>query len=196
MKNLRALFAFTAFLLVAMISTFTTPTAKAQSVTPYASKYEAYSQMWNVTSEYYQTATPANLGTQLDTVVNTATVNLTTSRHYFTGNYQGGDTVQTAPVNGTGAITLTASVLKASGTPTVTVTAQMSPDGVNWAQIPGTTVATLSPTSTTVPVTTVFYFRDKQEKFYRLQYSGSASSSVAIQAFFYFWSNFTYYKTF
>lgn len=193
-KGIGSLFAL--FMLILLISTLITPTARAQSVTPYGNKNESYSQMWLLGNNYFQTATPANLGTQLDTVVNTATVNLTTSKHQFTGNYQGLDTVLTYPVTGTGAITLTASVLKCTGSPTVTVTPQMSPDGVNWTTIPGAVTATVVPTSLTIPVTTSFYYRDKQEKYMRLSYTGSGSSTVSIQAFFYFWANFTYYKTF
>lgn len=79
-------------------------------------------------------------------------------------------------VIGSGTISFIASVLKAQITTTTTnavvaITPQASFDGVNWASIPGVTVATLTPTSATVATTTMFEFSANYAPYYRLKNS-------------------------
>lgn len=172
------------FLLI--LSTFT---ASAQRL-PFNNQLEAESQLWYTGNVYFNTPTSANLGQQLDTVTNTATLNLYSSQFFF--NYKqsvvNADTALPAPVGGGtgwGAITLTSQVYKCTGTPTVTVTPISSSDGIVWAQIPGTTVATVVPTSLTIPLITKFSITTVTDRYYGLQITGSGSSTISTRGWYY-----------
>lgn len=185
--------------------------SSAQLVTPVTGTYASFSQLWNPSSFYYNTVTAASqLGAQLDTVTNTGTIYLESSNLFFntagpgnpaiytiTGNTKGisasvnSDTVVVQPIPGWGQITLTASILKCTGTPTVTVTPISSSDGVHWVAIPGSTAGstlavTVAPTSLTVALATKWIFLTKPDKYVGVSVTGSGSSTVSAYASVYF----------
>lgn len=180
------------FVLTAFMITATPPvrgqgqsgTATAYSYSPYVSKFTAYSQMWNISSVYFNSVTVSNIGNQLDTLINTATLQLSTSR-WGTG-FVNADTFTYAPVNGVGSITLSANGLKCTGSPTVTIFPERSADGIHWAPITGVVTVTVVPTSLTVPVEAEFTFTDNRVGFYRLNITGSGSSTTSWYADYFF----------
>lgn len=113
---------------------------------------------------------------------NAGTLYLTTAKYGSTG------VPALYPIQGDGTISFVISALKAQTTtttnPTVTVTPQASMDGVIWATIPGITVATLTPTSATVPVTTMFEFTYNYAQYYRFLNSVTDTASVKSKYFF------------
>lgn len=133
-------------------------TAMAQSST----NPDYFSQMWNISNTYYGTVNVNTVGNQLDTI-NGATGYFTSS--YWKGTY---DSARLSPLYRDGNLGMDITCLRAgASTATVTVTPQQSGDGITWCTIPGITVATLTPSSLTVPVTTAFNFLDIYEKYYR-----------------------------
>lgn len=148
------------FLLFLALSSLTLAT-QAQTTAPFSNTYASYSQMWNIANVYrnapyltrYATSVSTNLGTQKDTT--SGTIYLYTST--LGKGKVNADTFIVAPIDGYYNISFLTSCLKASATsslnPVCTITIQGSFDGINWANIPGVAVATLTPTSLTVPVT-------------------------------------------
>lgn len=89
------------------------------------------------------------------------------------------------PVIGYGPISFTVCALKgAVVNPTVTVTPQRSYDNVHWHNIPGVTVATLTPTSTTTEATTAFDFSTNYGNYYRVKLT--TTDTVGLRAFYNF----------
>lgn len=157
---------------------------------PYTNHYEVYSQMWNVSSVYYNTPTASNLGTQLDTAKGT-TIYLSVSAFNPIGSHSSTDTFDyIALPKGQGTVSYTISALRAAVlTPTVLVTPQVSFDGIVWAPVPGVTVATLTPSSLTVASTYNYQFSTKYAPFGRLKCV--ATDTASLQAWYYFNYNFT-----
>lgn len=184
--------------------------ASAQVKTPTTGPYAMYTQMWNPLSFYYNTVTsPSQLGVQLDTVVNVATLNLESSTFFIGTNgnpaqfvYPGStkgisafvntDTVIVSAVDGWGQLTLTNATYKCTGTDTVVLTPISSSDGVIWVPIPGATAGstlavTIEPTSLTVPVVTKWLFITKPDKYVGIQVSNQkTSSTISTRCWLYF----------
>lgn len=184
------------FAVLLFLSCIASPPVNAQTKTlPYANKWEAYSQMWNLSSVYFNTATSSNLGTQLDTAVNTTPLVLTIGQYnaYTPTVGVNVDTFTLGWLSGYGAGTMVVSFtgLKCTGTPTVVASIQQSPDGIIWSNMASVSSQTFSPTSLTVPVTGYFSFT-KTVKFYRVNFTGSGSSTTSWQAFFYYLAPFTF----
>lgn len=156
------------------------------SRTPYFNKWEAYSQMWNVSSTtwYYGTVTSSNLGNQLDTGASGADVVLSSSYISFSLGVVNTDTAILTPINGFGIIEFNLSCLKASATTcTVTATVQSSPDGLtNWATVPGVTTATVVCASTTVPLPAKWCMTYNYDRFYRVYVTGDGSHAYSAAA--------------
>ena len=111
------------------------------------------------------------------------TVSATTA-YFTTGKYQTNGMPVKNPTFGTGTISFVVSALKAQTTttvsPTVVITPQMSFDGNSnsWANVPSVTVATLTPTSATVPVTTAYTFSANYAPYYRMKITTTDTASV------------------
>lgn len=90
---------------------------------------------------------------------------------------------------GQGTISFVTSCLKASTTssnnPVVVMTPQGSFDGTNWANIPGVTAGTVTPTSATVPLTTKWEFTANNSVYYRIKYSVT-TDTASVQAWYFF----------
>ncbi len=136
-------------------------------------------QMYNVSNVYNNIS---STGKFIDTVYG-ATAYIGTTR-LLKGSVNA-DTFNYAPVFGYGTISLTASALQANGglTPTINVTPQKSFDGNVWVNVPGATVATLTPTSTTVPSTVNWEFSIKYADYYRLKCV--VTDTASLQCFYY-----------
>ena len=169
----------------------------AQVTTPVKGPTAQYSQMWNTSSYYYNTVTAATqLGAQIDTITNVASINLVTSQLFFTdagklasytlsnaptkvlSTFVNNDTVIVTPLDGSGQVVLTCEVYKCTGTDTVIITPISSSDGVYWATIPGATAVTVTPTSLTVPIITKFKYDTKPDKYLGVQVSNQKTSST------------------
>lgn len=139
--------------------------AKAQVSNPYP--YAEFGYMPNL-SNTYPNATN-------DTIKNT-------TAYFTTGKYGTNGLPVKNPTFGTGTISFVVSALKAQTTttvsPVVTVTPQASFDGTNWATIPAVTVATLTPTSASVAVTTMFEFTANYAPYYRMKIAATDTASV------------------
>lgn len=188
----------------------------AQNKTPTTGTYALYTQLWNPLSVYFGTVTSSTqLGVQLDTVVNVATLLLESSTFWYApsgslapytiggegkqpkipvvfNTYVNNDTVIVSPLDGWfGSLTLTTAVYKCTGTDTVIVTPYESSDGIIWAPIPGATAGstlavTIEPTSLTVPVVVKWPFTVKPDKFIGVQISNQkTSSTVSARAWIY-----------
>jgi len=130
--------------------------------------------MWNISNTYYGTVNATTVGNQLDTI-NGATGYFTSS--YWKSNY---DSARLSPLVRDGNLALDITCLRGgASTPTVTVTPQQSGDGITWCTIPGITVATLTPSSLTVPTTTAFNFLDIYGRFERLMVTSVNAAGCA-----------------
>lgn len=147
---------------------------------------ENWAQMLNTSNSYYGTWA-ANNGNLIDTVVNTGTIDLVVAKRQKGVSQT--DTFTADHINGIGTISLTAVVLKCTGSPTVICTPEESLDGINYAAIPGATVYTISPTSTTVPIVVKWPGLGKYDRHYDVHLSGSTSSTFSVQAQYYFQAN-------
>lgn len=184
--------------------------AQAQIKTPVTGKYSLYTQMWSPASFYYNTVTAGSqLGVQIDTIVNVATLNLESSTFFFSSNGNPAiyvlpgsskgisatvniDTVIVSAIDGSGQLTLTNATYKCTGTDTVTLTPISSSDGVIWGAIPGATAGstlavTIEPTSLTVPVITKWTLVNKPDKYVGIMVSNlKTSSTVSTRSWMYF----------
>jgi hypothetical protein len=178
----------------------------AQLVVPSGNLYHKYTQMWNASSVYFNTVTlPSQLGFQFDTIVNTASVTLESSTFFYAPPSQptvytvGGknyttfvndDTVIASKTPGWGQLTVTASVVRATYTgtitPTYTQTVVSSSDGVNWAPVPGAAVYTITPTSSlTIPIISKWIFTQNPDEYIGVKTTGlQTNCSAAIQAWY------------
>jgi hypothetical protein len=125
---------------------------------------DIYGQMFNLSNTYYGTYNGVKM---VKDTANGGTVSLQV------GVFKKNGTTFTGPYlwsySGRGTVTLEAAVYRVGTlTPTITVTPQQSIFDSTWAQIPGTTIATLSPTSRTVPLTTAFNIATSPSRNYRL----------------------------
>ena len=203
MKNISRLFA-SALLMIVMISTAATVIAQPTSVSwpqrkPFSNlPTEMYSQMWNIASTNWyfgtvtinggsKTPTGSNLGRQLDTSANS----LSLAYSQLTSGTVNEDTAIAQSLPGYGNVILTASLYSVTGTPTVTVTPMSSSDGWIWSQIPGTTIATLTPTTsstTTSTSATVKYSLPAiqcTDRFVELLITGDGTNSYSARAHVY-----------
>lgn len=140
---------FAIIALLFSVSTF------AQNSNP--APYSLFGQMLNTSNSYAYATNDTSTGTL----------------YLYTSKYNSSGLPAVTPVIGTGTISFVVSTLKGSTTstvnPTVTTTPQASFDGTNWATIPGVTVSTLTPTSASVAVTTMWEFSDNYGLYYRLK---------------------------
>lgn len=155
-----------------------------------------YSQMWNMSNTYYNTVifnpnlSTYNLGSQLDTTSNT------TPLYVQTATWKAGavatDTCFPTPVNGCGSISINWSVLKCTGTNTVTLTLYESPNGINWYPVltdgVGTSISAqvCTPTSLTVAVTGGWDLALKLGRYYKVGAVGLGSTTSSLQVWFYY----------
>lgn len=195
-----------AILLLVLSAFASPPPVYAQgSAVPFYNKLEAYGQFINLGNTYYGTiSSSSGLGVQKDTATNTTKLTLSTAAlNYTIGNIQFGDYPPVVNVDsftldnvtGKGNFNIVAQGLLCTGSPTVTVTPQMSLNGVNgWVQIPGTTVQTVVPTSLTDASgsTVSWLLNDKPANYIRLVMLGTGSSTTSWQSYWYFHSNFNY----
>ena len=143
-------------------------------------------QMWNTSNTYYGTANSSTLYQQKDTAKG-ATIYLTVSKWTITASYTWAGPIVPLALNGTGTLAMDVATYKTAVlTPTITVTPQQSATGLSWdwAPVPGVTVATLSPTSTTTSTTVAFNITDATAQFYRLAIA--ATDTGCVQAYFNF----------
>jgi hypothetical protein len=164
------------------------------SIKPYNTSTEQYSQMWNTSNVYRNTPTYANLGSQLDTTSGTTASYVYTAQLYtnYAKSVSNTDTFLPSPLLGKGNINLTASVLKCTGTDTITLTPVCSLDGIHWKTISGLTAATLYPTSLTVPVVTEWNLPmsqaqgGKSSRYYGLKAVGNSGTTISLQGWYYY----------
>lgn len=157
-------------------------------------------QLWNVSNNYFGTVNANTIdgGSFLDSVKNTTSY-LSLSNWYRTGK-NAFDSARILKLNapttsngyyvpyswgltGRGEISATANVLKASTTssvtPTVIITPQQSPNGINgWVAIPGTTAATVTPSSRTAVSSITFNISDVFQRYLRFQVNSTDTCSV------------------
>lgn len=182
------------------------------SVTPYSVTQtgEAYSQMWKLGSTYltaYATYSVGQLGTQKDTTSGntplylsvaafnkytcitcpTVTVNATAG----VGRQVLNDTFTLASLSGTGTIEFTAAAWASTGTDTIAVTLEESPNGVDgWSTVTSVTgTATLYPTSGSTATMCNFYLPVKYSNYYRIKFVGKAGSTSRVQAWYHKYGN-------
>lgn len=143
-------------------------------------------QLWNVSSAYYGTINANTVGacTAIDTAKGT-TVYLSIASWLTTGTnmYDSARVVNRAkgtyrPVpftsglpTGRGTISLNINAYKAAvNNPTVVITAQESANGVDgWVTVPGVSVQTITPTSTSTETVGVFNISEAYNKYYRVK---------------------------
>jgi len=172
------------FSMIIMLALFTGTAAKAQST--YPRPQDNIMQMLNLSSSYYGTVNSNTVNTQKDTAKGT-TIYLNTCKWTSTSvpkGYAYTGPIVNSGIQGYQSAAIEVSTWKTNAlTPTITVTPQQSANGVTWATVPGVTVATLSPTSTTVPTTVAFNFTELFSLNYRVQIAATDTGSV--QAFIY-----------
>ena len=182
------------FLIASVLSTITT-SAQPPSHFPFSNSRETFSQMWNVggTTWYYGTIpitagslVPVNAapyGSQKDTGAAGGNIALTTS--IITQGKVNADTVIATALPGYGGVTITAAVLKVSGTATVTATLASSTDGFVFTKVPGATVYTILPTSLTVfsnSTVVKWAVLAPLDRFYQVQFGGDGTNPYEAQA--------------
>jgi hypothetical protein len=158
-------------------------------------------QFWNTSNGYYGTinANTIDAGNSLDTANNT-TIYLYQSDWDRTGRYAFDsarvlqkNTSGSGPyylpysrgLNGPGTLSMTAILLKASITSTVTpsvvITPEQSPNGsTGWVAIPGVTAATVTPSSRSVTSSTTFNIADTYQKYLRAKIVSTDTASVKV----------------
>lgn len=191
------------FLLASLLFSLASERSSAQGTAfPYQSNLESYSQMWNPANTYYYLVTKALLGGQLDTGTNATAFSLGICKWNpgYLGQQNQNNPLATdtsfslTPIRGTGQIGFGGTILKCTGTPTVTVALMESTNGVpgTFHAVAGVAVLTLSPTSLTVGIGFGFDVTQKVNAYYELLFTGSSSSTYSVQAWWDFTKNITY----
>ena len=154
----------------------------AVAQTPGSQGPESWSQMWNTANVYYNPSR-ANLGSQLDTLAASASINLVTSR--VVAGVANADTFIAAPLSGYGKVTIFVNALKGgTGTDTVTFRSIGSNDGVVWDTV-SLSKAVLYPTSLTVPVGAILSY-DKVWRYLGVSATASSGSgNIAVWSSYY-----------
>lgn len=158
------------------------------------STLESWNQGFNTTSNYYDVPSSNSiaLGTfvALDTITNTGTAFITVANLKLpVGTH---DSFYATPLNGTGSITMIASVLKCTGTATVNATPYQNING-RWAPVPGVTTATLTPTSLTSSLaSSVSFTFNKNALIYGVLFTGIGTQTSSVHLDWYDQKNVSY----
>ncbi|MBX2906184.1 MAG: hypothetical protein KF744_09110 [Taibaiella sp.] len=182
--------------LLSMAAVFFSPPVGAQ---PYVLADRA-GQLWNTSNGYYGrvNATTLDACVLKDSVLNTTKYFSIASwgRNYDSARVLAKNSSSTPyyqpysqGVPNSGTISYTASVWRYStvATPSVLITPEQSPTGLanSWTQVPGTTTATVAPTSSSTASTCTFNFTLYQ-RYGRLKVVCGSSDSAVIQSYYNF----------
>ena len=172
----------TAILIFIVISGLSAGSLFAQA--PASQGGESWSQMWNQSNVYYNlNALP--LGSQLDTVAHSNSINLVACK--VLSGVVNADTFVASPVPGYGKLSVFVNALKGAsgGTDTITFRLIASNDGIVWDTVAGQK-ATLYPLSLASPVGAVFIV-DKMSRYFGVSAAASVGSgNVAAWSSYYF----------